>query len=238
MTPRRLVRSFELPELVRTRECFRPVDLQNGTGGGLGSPINIALNFAPNDLVIALDAWRAGNPLAAAPFTMTTLHAVSPGGIPSRLQFFQPVTGGSGTETWLNNGGADDYSRTALLAQLRRAVIEDSAVVVGDVPSGAGNTTVPTMVNPSPGSMLVAFAVASVGTLAHNFSPAPGSPLVEMQQHTYQGAGAYNFPMNAILAIEERLPVGSISGRQISLSSVVGGQATFGVIVRRRQDFL
>lgn len=111
------------------------------------------------------------------------------------------------------------------MVRFRNGAVADSAVATG------GTTpNVPTLTSPAAGSTLVVLACAGT-SLAHNFTP--NGSLQELQQHAYQGVGAYNFPENSILAIEENLPKGVISGRSLSVANLVGALAVFGVIVER-----
>jgi len=218
----------EYPALVFSREANFPPDLGSGTGGALGSPLRIGVGGAKlraGDLYITLDAWRAGSPNPGNPFAMTTLHAVTVDSGPRRVQTRVAVGSESGNEIWLDTSGATDRSRSGVLGLFRNATIADSAVATG------GTTpNVPTLTNPIAGSMLVAFACAGT-SLAHNFTP--NGDLVELQQHAYEGTGAYAFPENSILAIEENLPAGVISGRSFSVSNLIGSLAVFGIILQR-----
>lgn len=217
-----------IPRVITSRKAVFPVDLESGTGGAPGSPLRIGFGGADleaGDLYLTIDAWRAGVPDAGAPFPMTTLHSVTVHGGSLRVQSRIAVGTETGNEIWLNTAGGSDYSRSGVMVRFRNGAVADSAVA-----TGGSTPNVPTLTSPAAGSTLVAFACART-SLAHNFTP--NGDLLELQQHVYQGTGAYMFPQNTILAIEENLPKGTISGRSFSVSNLIGSLTVFGIIVER-----
>lgn len=212
-----------------------PPDLERSTSGGIGSPLRVGFGLSDSkDLYLAMDAWTSGLTIAnPGPFSMITLQQVVTTTSNNRYRRLQQrIADGleSGKEIWLETTfPSGDFSRTGSMILMRNAEVVDYDYSI----TGGSTPEVPTLTNPIIGSTLVVFAAATVSSLTHGFST--NGNLTELQQHVYAGSGAYTFPQGSILAIEENLPVGIISGRTLSLNNFADGLTVFGVIVKRKQ---
>ncbi len=123
----------------------------------------------------------------------------------------------------------DGLSRTAEMVSIRGAntTLGESGFNDGD-PDGL---TVPDLTNNVEGSILMAFSNAlQGGSVPYSVDITPDDPLVEGTSHVAAGSIAYALPLQSIVAAEEDLSVGLISGRSFSGIPPITA-VTFGIIV-------
>lgn len=208
------------PTMVGHTRAFFPPSLSSGsTYSVLGSPLHI--NYPPGiligDLLLYITSWREGGTLGPVNQGFSVLDTSADGS----TRVLWKIADGTEADPLIhlitNNNSA---SRSGCMIAFRNAVLGNNAK--------STTLTVPTVNNPTEGSTLVAFGSTSS---ALTESMVANGPLVERRQHVHRGVGAYMFAENTILATEENLPAGSISGRSFSDPDNIGSPDTFAIIV-------
>ncbi len=126
-----------------------------------------------------------------------------------------------------------NYTWTFDIADVSRSgcmiAINATNATIGDSDFAILTGAVPSLTNSVEGSILVAFAFGQVNNPPAELAAAT-FPLIEQTQHTAKGSPS-TFPEASIVAIEQNLSVGTISGRGFTHSGPAISPDTVGIIV-------
>ena len=206
------------PTIVGSAKATTPPTLDESADGDT-VVIPVPGGTQSGDLLLAIASCAEG--VTTEPAGWTVVETLDTG----TLLCSRVATGGEPADyTWTNDTA--DVSRTGAMLSLRGA-----NPVLGESSGRAVNTfTVPTLANDFAGSILIAFGWrVDPGEMGEDYSA--NSPLVEQTQHVAKGSKAYAVPHACVIAVEEGLSKGLISGRSFSHVDNATGAYTAGVVV-------
>ncbi len=212
------------PTIIASAKATTPPTLSENQFGTI-IVIPVPVGTQAGDLLLAEVNWQVGSTRTLtnpAGWTTVTDQEPDPGGDNFFVTSLIVPASIPADYTW-DLSGMEPYSRTGCMIAIRGA-----NPILGDSDRNFSNSlTVPDLTNNVEGSMLVAFAKANSFPIGEDFDA--NVPLVEQTEHTSEGAQGYAIPTNTIIAVEENLSEGVISGRSFTISGAT--ERTVGIIV-------
>jgi hypothetical protein len=203
------------------------VSVHRGSPAGIDITIPVPDGTLAGMLMLAFASWNTAV-THTAPGGWTEIVTFSTGSIYSRIA--EAGDAADYTWTWVSGGNSSNTSRGGTMI-----TIENADTTLGNINSADNQLTVPDVEATETGSMLVAF---NAGTVTEPWDPGSdpniwdaNSPLIEQAQHIGVGSNAYEQEWSQILATEDDLTVGTISGRTFSSVFNTGATRIAGIIV-------
>jgi len=206
-----------IPTIVGSAKATTPPTLSESAAGDT-LVIPVPEGTQSGDLLLAIARW--GGNTTTEPVGWTVVEAF---GGATMLCSRVATSSEPADYTWTSD--VTDVARTGAMLSLRSA-----NPVLGDS-DDAGNTfTVPSLTNSIEDSILVAFGWrGDTAPIGEDYSA--NSPLVEQTQHVAAGSVAYSIAQGCVIAVEEGLSQGVISGRSLSHVEAAFGNNVAGYIV-------
>ena len=170
-----------------------------GTGSGNTTIIPDVTGAINRDLVLAGLPSRTTNPVTASP-TGWTEGSPSPGNLRNFIRTIDNDIATDHTWTYQTSG----ITRDGVALTVRRGEITSQSSLINTV-------SIPDFTSPGPGSMLVVMAQQS----SENNETLASGTLNRLERKLTKGSASYQTAQETTLFVEENLPAGTISGRQI-----------------------